>query len=71
MNCCLKCYASLYTDRAISYRLEMGFDHRLVALSVGVQLMIRSDLGSSGVMFSIDTERGFKDVCLINSAYGL
>jgi pyruvate,water dikinase len=66
-----KCLASLFTDRAISYRASRGFDHFQVALSVGVQKMIRSDLGASGVMFSIDTESGFKDVVLITSSWGL
>ena len=59
---CRRCYASLFTDRAISYRQAKGFDHMSVALSIGVQQMVRSDLGGSGVMFSIDTETGFKDV---------
>lgn len=66
-----KCIASLFTDRAISYREDKGFDHFSIALSVGVQKMIRSDLGSSGVMFTIDTESGFKNTVLINSIYGL
>ena len=66
-----KCIASLFTDRAIVYRMEQGFDHFKVALSVGVQKMIRSDLASSGVAFSLDTETGFKDVVMIDSAYGL
>lgn len=65
------CFASLYTDRAISYRSSRGFDHFSVKLSVCVQKMVRSDLASSGVAFSIDTESGFKDVVLINGAYGL
>src|SRR5690606_7949944 len=65
------CFASLFTDRAISYRASRGFDHMQVKLSVGVQKMVRSDLGSSGVAFSLDTESGFKDVVLINGAYGL
>jgi pyruvate, water dikinase len=68
---CRRCFASLFTDRAISYRTERGFDHFQVALSIGVQRMVRSDLASSGVMFSIDTETGFRDVVLINAAYGL
>ncbi len=71
LDACHKCYASLFTDRAISYRTLKGFDHFDVALSVGVQKMVRSDLGSSGVMFSIDTETGFKNAVLINAAYGL
>lgn len=66
-----KCFASLFTDRAISYRVDKGFDHDTVALSVGVQQMVRCDSGTSGVMFSIDTESGFPDVVLINAAYGL
>lgn len=66
-----KCMASLYTDRAISYRHTQGFDHRRIALSVAVQLMVRSDLGVSGVLFTLDTESGFPGVVLINAAYGL
>lgn len=66
-----KCFASLFTNRAISYREDKGFDHFKVALSVGVQKMVRSDKACSGVMFSIDTETGFKDAVLINGAYGL
>ncbi|MFO7801144.1 MAG: phosphoenolpyruvate synthase [Desulfovermiculus sp.] len=66
-----KCFASLFTDRAISYRQEKGFDHLKVALSVGVQKMVRSDLAGSGVMFSIDTETGFPDTVIINAAWGL
>ena len=65
------CYSSLFTDRAISYREDKGFDHAKVALSIGVQQMVRSDLASSGVMFSIDTETGFQNAVLINAAYGL
>ncbi len=64
-------YASLFNDRAISYRVHQNFDHRLVALSVGVQRMVRSDLGSAGVMFTLDTESGFRDVIFITSSYGL
>jgi pyruvate,water dikinase len=64
-------FASLFNDRAIAYRVHQGFDHKLVALSVGVQHMVRSDLGSSGVMFTLDTESGFRDVVFITSAYGL
>lgn len=63
--------ASLFTDRATSYRVDKGFDHFKVALSVGVQKMVRSDLGSSGVMFSIDTESGFKDTVVVNAVWGL
>lgn len=66
-----KCVASLFTDRAISYRETKGFDHMNIALSVAVQQMVRSDLGASGVMFTLDTESGFPGVVLINSAYGL
>ncbi|MEK9183412.1 MAG: PEP/pyruvate-binding domain-containing protein, partial [Patescibacteria group bacterium] len=66
-----KCYASLFTDRAISYRLHQGFSHEQVALSAGVQKMVRSDLASSGVMFTLDTESGFRDVVLINASWGL
>jgi len=66
-----RCYASLFTDRAIVYRADRGFDHREVALSVGVQKMVRSDLASAGVMFSLDTETGFRDAVLISAAYGL
>lgn len=71
MEAVRRCYASLFTDRAISYREVHGFDHLQVALSVGVQRMVRSDIASSGVMFSIDTETGYPDVVLITSAYGL
>ncbi|MEM7580621.1 MAG: phosphoenolpyruvate synthase [Cyanobacteria bacterium P01_A01_bin.80] len=66
-----RCFASLFTDRAISYRHTKGFDHLEVALAVGVQKMVRSDLATSGVMFSIETESGFKDAALITAAYGL
>lgn len=66
-----RCFASLYTDRGISYRIDNGFDHDKVALSVGVQKMVHSDAASSGVMFSIDTESGFRDVVLITGVYGL
>ncbi|MCC0179731.1 phosphoenolpyruvate synthase [Waterburya agarophytonicola K14] len=71
LEACHKCFASLFTDRAISYRTINGFDHFDVALSVGVQKMVRSDLATSGVMFSIDTETGFEDAALITAAYGL
>jgi len=64
-------FASLFTDRAISYRVHQGFDHATVALSVGVQHMVRSDLGSSGVMFTLDTDSGFRDVVFITAAWGL
>jgi pyruvate,water dikinase len=66
-----RCFASLFTDRAISYRADKGFDQLAIALSVGVQRMVRSDLAASGVMFTIDTESGFGDLVLINAAYGL
>jgi len=66
-----KCIASLFTDRAIAYREEMGFDHLKIALSVGIQKMVRSDIGSSGVMFTLDTETGFRNVVLINSIWGV
>ena len=68
---CHRCFASLFTDRAISYRQIKGFDHFSVALAVGVQKMVRSDLASSGVMFSIETETGFQNAALITAAYGL
>jgi pyruvate,water dikinase len=71
INACLRCFASLFTDRAISYRVDKGFDHFKVALSIGVQKMVRADLASSGVMFTLDTETGFRDVVLINAAFGL
>jgi len=64
-------FASLYNDRAIAYRVHQGFDHSLVALSVGVQHMVRSDIGSAGVMFTLDTESGFRDAVFITSSYGL
>lgn len=66
-----KCFASLFTPRATSYRVDMGFDHFEVGLSVGVQKMVRSDLASSGVIFTLDTETGFRDVVFVTSAYGL
>ena len=71
LDACRRCYASLFTDRAISYRNAKGFDHLKVALSVGVQRMVRSDLGGAGVMFSIDTETGFDKIVLIDAAWGL
>jgi pyruvate,water dikinase len=71
LESCKRCFASLFTDRAISYRQDKGFDNLKVGLSIGVQRMVRSDLAASGVMFSIDTESGFADVVLINAAYGL
>ena len=66
-----KVYASLFTDRAIAYREHQGYDHSLVALSVGVQYMVRSDVGSAGVMFTLDTESGFRDAVFITASYGL
>jgi pyruvate,water dikinase len=71
LEACKKCFASLFTDRAISYRVDKGFDHLSIALSIGVQKMVRSDLATSGVIFSIDTESGFKDAILITGSYGL
>ena len=71
LDACRRCFASLFTDRAISYRENRGFDHLQVALSVGVQQMVRSDRGSSGVMFSIDTETGFDQAVVITAAWGL
>ncbi|PIN71771.1 phosphoenolpyruvate synthase, partial [Candidatus Pacearchaeota archaeon CG11_big_fil_rev_8_21_14_0_20_30_13] len=71
LEACKKSFASLFTDRAISYREDKGFDHFDISLSIGIQKMVRSDLASSGVMFSIDTESGFKDVVYITSIYGL
>ncbi|MDD3797601.1 MAG: phosphoenolpyruvate synthase [Novosphingobium sp.] len=71
MDACLRCYASLFTDRAISYREAKGFDHLEVALSIGVQQMVRSDLAGSGVIFTLDTETGFPDAAVISAAWGL
>jgi pyruvate,water dikinase len=71
IDACRRCFASLFTDRAITYREVKGFDHLHVALSIGVQLMVRSDLAGSGVMFTLDTESGFPRVVSINSAWGL
>jgi pyruvate,water dikinase len=71
LDACKRCFASLFTDRAISYRQDKGFDHFKIALSIGIQEMVRSDLASAGVMFSIDTETGFRDIVLINASYGL
>ncbi len=71
LDACRKCYASLFTDRAISYRENKGFDHMQVALSVGVQKMVRSDKAGAGVMFSIDTDTGFPDVVVIEASWGL
>ena len=71
LEACKRCFASIFTDRAFYYRQTHGFDHLRVALSIGVQKMVRSDLASSGVMFSIDTETGFANAVLINGSYGL
>lgn len=71
LDACRKCLASLFTDRAINYRTEQGFEHMKVALSVGIQKMVRSDKAGSGVMFSIDTETGFKDAVVIDANWGL
>ncbi len=71
LDACRRCFASLFTDRAIHYRVDQGFDHFKVSLSIGVMKMVRSDLASSGVMFTIDTESGFNDVVFITGAYGL
>lgn len=68
---CMNCFASLFTDRAISYRVDKGFDHFSIGLSIGIQKMVRSDKACSGVMFSIDTESGFKDAVFLTGAYGL
>ncbi|MEH6764600.1 MAG: phosphoenolpyruvate synthase [Aequorivita antarctica] len=71
IKACQRCYASLFTDRAIKYRLDNGFDHMKVALSIGVQAMIRSDIASSGVMFTMDPDSGFENVVLVSGAWGL
>jgi pyruvate,water dikinase len=71
IEACHRCFASLWTDRAISYRAARGFDHFDVALSIGIQPMVRSDQACSGVMFTLDTESGFRDVVVINGAWGL
>ena len=71
LEACRRCYASLFTDRAMIYRQEKGFDHLRVALSIGVQKMVRADKAGSGVMFTIDTETGFREVAVINAAWGL
>ena len=71
LDACRACYASLFTDRAVAYRREHGFGHEKVALSVGVQLMVRADRGAAGVMFSLDTDTGFRDVVVINGSWGL
>ncbi|MGE3534270.1 MAG: PEP/pyruvate-binding domain-containing protein, partial [Parachlamydiales bacterium] len=71
LTACLNCFASLFTDRAISYRSTKGFEHSKVRLSICVQRMVRSDLAASGVIFTLDTESGARNVILVNSAYGL
>jgi pyruvate,water dikinase len=71
IKACQRCFASLFTDRAIKYRIDNGFDHMKVSLSIGVQSMVRSDLASSGVMFTIDPDSGFENVVLISGAWGL
>ena len=71
LDACHRCFASLFTDRAIHYRIDQGFDHFRLALSIGVMKMVRSDLAASGVMFSLDTETGFRNVVYITGAYGL
>ena len=71
LEACKRCFASLFTDRAIHYRIDQGFDHFKLALSIGIMKMVRSDLSASGVMFSLDTESGFNDVVFITGAYGL
>jgi pyruvate,water dikinase len=71
LDACKHCFASLFTDRGISYRVDKGFDHFKIALSIGVQRMVRSDLACSGVIFTIDTETGFRDSVLVSAAYGL
>jgi pyruvate, water dikinase len=71
LSICKNVFASLFTDRAIAYRVHKGFAHMKVALSIGVQKMVRSDIGASGVMFTLDTESGFRDVVSITAAYGL
>jgi pyruvate, water dikinase len=71
LDACRHCFASLFTDRSIHYRIDHGFDHFKVALSIGIMKMVRSDLATSGILFTLDTETGFRDVVLINAAYGL
>lgn len=71
LDACKHCFASLFTERAIQYRVNQGFDHFRVALSIGIMKMVRSDLATSGVMFTLDTESGFRDVVFITGAYGL
>lgn len=71
LEACTRCYASLFTDRAIDYRERMGFDHLAVALSIGVQAMVRSDLAGAGVVFTLDPESGFPEVIVVSAAWGL
>ena len=71
LEACKRCFASLFTDRAIHYRIDQGFDHFKLGLSIGIMKMVRSDLSASGVMFSLDTESGFNEVVFITGAYGL
>ena len=71
IEACRRCFASIFTDRAIVYRIDNGFDHFKVALSVGVMKMVRSDLAASGVIFTLDTESGFRDVVFVTGAWGL
>jgi pyruvate,water dikinase len=71
VDACRRCFASIFTDRAIVYRIDNGFDHFKVALSVGVMKMVRADLAASGVIFTLDTESGFRDVVFVTGSYGL
>lgn len=71
IDACRRCFASLFTDRAIAYRIDHDFDHFKVALSICVMKMVRSDFDAGGVMFTLDTESGFRDVVFITGAYGL
>ncbi len=71
LDACRRCFASMFTDRAIHYRIDQGFDHFKVSLSIGVMKMVRSDLAASGVIFSLDTESGFRDVVFVTGSYGL
>ena len=71
LNACQKCFASLFTDRAIKYREDQGFDHMKVALSVGVQLMVNADSGSSGVIFTLDPDSGFENVIHLAGVWGI
>jgi len=71
LEACKRCFASLFTDRAIHYRVDQGFDHFRVGLSIGVMKMVRADVAASGVIFTLDTETGFRDVVLVTGCYGL